>query len=271
MGAGSGKNATHGRGWPLLAACAITLLSVASVEAADERPIATLDRWNTALEYFERGEYAAALPILEDIAIRPMRDAQLMAGTMHWLGQGTPANRERGYALVKLAVDAGQPGAAAQQRKMVESMSGQELIAADRYIADYQSSMDAFQRRQLAMAVELLGLVVDPKAVGTGSTHCAGRIPSLDAKASAIGGVARVVRPEFPPGVVLADRRASIKIALYVARDGSICKSVALERSRRPDLDDAAVYGSKIWMLNPAKLNGQPVEAMHIMNVEFRR
>ncbi len=267
----AGKATMRSKAWLVFAGCAAMLLATKEGHAADKRPIASLDRWHLGLNYFQRGEYAAALPVLEEVAIRPMPDAMLMAGTMYWLGQGTTVDRARGYALVKIAAEEGQPGAVSQEQKMSQQMGGRDLIDADRHINDYRTAMAAFKKSEQDMAIALLGLVVDAAAVANRGEECSGRIPSLDARPSAMGEGAKIRMLPFPAGVVLADREASIKIALHVGRNGAICRSVAIERSRRPDLDDAAVYSSRMWTLSPALLNGEPVESVHIMSVTFRR
>jgi hypothetical protein len=249
----------------------VILLAEPAMSRVDERPIAMVDRWHTGLEYVERGNYAAALPVLEDLSIRGKSDAMLMAGTMYWLGQGAEVDRSRGYALVKLAAESGQAGAASQEQKMATQLTGKELIDADRKIDGYRNATADFKQREQGLALELLGVTVDPAATPSLDKDCTGLIPTLEAKPTSIGEGAKIRMLPFPAGVVLADREATIKIALHVGRSGAVCKSVALERSRRPDLDDAAVYGSQLWTLSPAQLHGKSVESVHIMAVTFRR
>ena len=73
--------------------------------------------------------------------------------------------------------------------------------------------------------------------------------------------------PNYPPQARQAGIQGTVRLSAVIAKDGSI-KTLELE-SGHPLLVDAAVEAVRQWRYKPTLLNGQPVEVITSININF--
>lgn len=98
---------------------------------------------------------------------------------------------------------------------------------------------------------------------------CTGRIVRADTAPTIVGGKTKIVQPNYPVGARRDWNSGRVKVLMHVDASGWVCSAALAESSGDPALDRAAVDGSRLWRINPARAAGQPVESLYIARVEF--
>jgi TonB family protein len=90
-----------------------------------------------------------------------------------------------------------------------------------------------------------------------------------------VGGNIRVprklvdVRPVFPASMRAAGREGQVPIEAIIAADGSVSSVRVVTAQVHPDFAIAAVDAVRQWRFSPTLLNGQPVEVVMTVTVQF--
>jgi protein TonB len=79
--------------------------------------------------------------------------------------------------------------------------------------------------------------------------------------------LARQVKPQYPPLARQARIQGTVKLTAVIAKDGSIQELQVI--SGHPLLVPAALQAVKQWQYNPTLLNGQAVEVVTQIDVNF--
>jgi protein TonB len=77
----------------------------------------------------------------------------------------------------------------------------------------------------------------------------------------------RQVRPQYPPLAKAARVQGTVKFEAVIAKDGSIQNLKVV--SGPPLLVNAALEAVKQWQYKPTLLNGEPVEVITTIDVNF--
>ena len=115
------------RGYALLTALLIGALCAQAL-AAD---------FQTGVEAFERGDFAAALDEWRPLAEQGSARAQGNLGAMYYLGQGLPEDDVQAYAWLNIAVAQGEKNIEAAKKIIAESMTREELARAQELAREY--------------------------------------------------------------------------------------------------------------------------------------
>jgi protein TonB len=77
------------------------------------------------------------------------------------------------------------------------------------------------------------------------------------------------VRPVYPASMRAAGREGQVPMEAVISADGSVSYVRVLSAQVHPDFAIAAVDAVRQWRFTPTLLNGQPVEVVMTVNVQF--
>jgi protein TonB len=80
--------------------------------------------------------------------------------------------------------------------------------------------------------------------------------------------IAPVVRPVYPPELQRQGVQGTVKFEALISRDG-LASEIRLINSPDVGLTQAALDAVKQWRYQPTKLNGENVEVMTVIDVNF--
>jgi TonB family protein len=130
------------------------------------------------------------------------------------------------------------------------------------------------QEDRTARVYATLNVARAEDVVGIAASHPLGPRPAGAVEAYRPGGkVAGLKRlsgrmPAWPPGAAARGASGTVVLCGTVKADGTIAGVTVLE-SPDEDLSKAAAEAYGTWKFEPMKLNGQPVEARHLLVLEF--
>ena len=107
------------------------------------------------------------------------------------------------------------------------------------------------------------------------TTKAASADSSRPAQRLRIGGsmqaakVVKMVRPEYPANMKAAGTEGTVLMEAVIGRDGHIMNLQVLNTQVHPDLVKAATDAVQQWQYEPTYLNGQPVEVITRVTVNF--
>jgi protein TonB len=111
-------------------------------------------------------------------------------------------------------------------------------------------------------------------AQGTPSTPPAA-VPGTEPKRIKVGGSVQAVkmvslaRPAYPPECKAAGIEGSVMLRAVIGKDGSILKLEQVNQLVDRRLVEAAMEAVKQWKYQPTLLNGEPVEVLTEVDVNF--
>lgn len=129
------------------------------------------------------------------------------------------------------------------------------------------------QKLSVVLALGRLNEVIDVKG-----TRVGGAVPadtSRPAQRLQVGGdvqaakLVRMVRPAYPAQAKTAGIEGSVLMEAVVGRDGTILNLKTLNTLVHADLMEAAMTAVRQWQYEPTYLNGQPVEIITAVTVNF--
>src|SRR5262245_59362614 len=69
------------------------------------------------------------------------------------------------------------------------------------------------------------------------------------------------INPDYPRGAAAAGREGWATLSFVVTRDGEVVEALIEQSSGDEDIAQAALEAVRKWRYNPARRNGEPVEA----------
>jgi TonB family protein len=99
--------------------------------------------------------------------------------------------------------------------------------------------------------------------------------PQAPAQRIKVGGnvqaaqLVRQPRPVYPPDLQAAGVEGTVMLQAIILKDGSV-GSIKVLKSAGQALDDAAIVSVRQWQYQPTLLNGEPVEVITTISVEFQ-
>ena len=79
----------------------------------------------------------------------------------------------------------------------------------------------------------------------------------------------RHVRPEYTNDALRARIQGSVVLEALVLANGTVGR-VTVTKSLRPDLDQQAILAARQWLFQPGRQNGNPVDTIVTLILEFR-
>jgi TonB family protein len=79
----------------------------------------------------------------------------------------------------------------------------------------------------------------------------------------------RQVRPVYPPAAKEAGISGVVRLTVVIGKDGKVGSNIRVEKSAGAALDEAALEAVKQWVYQPTLLNGQPVDVITTVEVNF--
>lgn len=148
--------------------------------------------------------------------------------------------------------------------------------------APYQQQVNVPEDRPLQVDVRLaMGRLEDTLTIqGQGTPVVQNSAPGSSAQASVpsrirVGGnvqaakILKMVRPEYPLQMKAAGITGTVVMQAVISREGDVLNLDAISQDVHPDLVEAAMTAVKQWRYQPTLLNGQPVEIITLINVNF--
>jgi TonB family protein len=109
-----------------------------------------------------------------------------------------------------------------------------------------------------------------PQSRSAEGPRCTGKIVQADAGPTTMGKGSYVVRPEYPVRLRNSGVGGTVIFIAHVDRSGWICGAAIAESSGEAALDKEALEALIQWRLIPAMREGEAVEALHRLALDFR-
>lgn len=189
---------------------------------------------------------------------------------MYWFAEGVERNQARAYGLVKAAAALGDGTADDLADHMAQEISGADLLRSERTTEEYFALGSASELARRKWAVGQMGLVIDGTDAAQGSGTCSGHIPSVEKQPM----VVKRAKPQMPRYSVRAreeGRSADVVVAALVDSRGKVCRTQVVDSLYgTDDMGRDAIDAIQLWTFDPPTLNGQPVESMALIKIQYR-
>ena len=266
--------------------------SLVFVGRADESPT-----FQDAHRKYERGDYAAAMSDFRWLAEMGDGRAQLLLALSLYEGLHVPQDLAQAYAWLEIASSstisdtALAKDAAATQRILALSISGKDLLKAERQVQLYWTARKE-SLEQSSRAARLLiypdgktpatysapGCASDPQLRGCSASRDPGTISdgcgtdfTVPDRYPSIFGASSARSPFGETGAVpRLNKDAIVRVAAHVAASGLVCRAAILKESGHYQADKLALLMVRTWRFQPATLAGAPVPSPFVVVIHFR-
>jgi TonB family protein len=270
---------------------AVLVLGTCAAAAGDDLTL------EDARRSYAKGDYEAAMTMFRQLAVRGDTRAQLLIGLAYSEGHHVPRDPVEAYAWLELAASGGgfeqdlTSDIDGARLLLGRTLSGAELLAADRKLGEFQAAWKAYIRDASGPAAELIypdgkgpsgeavaGCAADPGLAGckvaTGAISegeaCRREFVEWDEPA-AIRGPGAVPSPTRHRGAALRlSRTTTVVFAVHLDRSGYVCRAALARPSGRSNADVATLETISRWRFRPATLAGVPVESYFVGRITFK-
>jgi TonB family protein len=237
------------------------------------------------------------MTMFRQLAVRGDTRAQLLIGLAYSEGHHVPRDPVEAYAWLELAASGGgfdqdlTSDIDGARIALAQTLSGKELLAADRMLSEFHDSQKRYLREASGPAAELIypdgagpsgkavpGCAVDPGLAGckvasgaiANDETCRRDIVEWDEPAS-IRGPGAVPSPTRHRGAALSlSRTTTVVFAVHLDRSGYVCRAALARPSGRSNADVATLETISRWRFRPATLAGVPVESYFVGRITFK-
>ena len=172
------------------------------------------------------------------------------------------------------------------------SLSGRDLLAAERIVADYRKRLSERLKQQGEVARKALfsdgsapsassvaGCAEDRWLAGCEAARgrsdsakaCRGEFPDVDAPPVDGGQSASLHVPrQHVPGA-LANETKTVTYALHIGASGFVCRAALVEGSTNINADQTTLQTVTRWQFRPATSGGAPVESLYVGRLSWVR
>jgi TonB family protein len=183
------------------------------------------------------------------------------------IATGSTGNRE--VTRANLAGQWTLPGIPAGDYKVEVRAPGFQLDARTVTLAPGQpSNLDQF--------LSLGGITENVKIVAQGQARTTPQLTNQTPKPIRVGGNVQATKvlyrvdPVYPESAKAQGIEGSVVLQGVIAKDGSLLNVIVINKLADPDLAAAALDAVKQWRYEPTRLNGEPVEVVTTMTVDFK-
>jgi TonB family protein len=81
--------------------------------------------------------------------------------------------------------------------------------------------------------------------------------------------IVRMTRPIYPPQMKEARVTGTVVLQAVISREGNVLNLESISPEVHPDLVEAAMEAVRQWQYEPTLLNGEPVEIVTLININF--
>jgi VWFA-related protein/TonB family protein len=221
--------------------------------------------------------YTGELKVLQDFTA----DRDRLSRTLRSLPVHTSSNDDTQWAQNNQFKD--RPLASLESAvKMLGNLPGKKALvyfgggvprAGTRDSAQLQATIDAALQANVSFyPVDVdgpAGTAVFQSVVTASAQATMQEAPDLFQSATSLPRLQRKVEPEYPLEVRARGVQGTVLVAVTVGVDG-VPKDIRIAQSLDPGLDAAALAAAAQWQFQPARQNGQPVEAPATLQFIFR-
>jgi TonB family protein len=252
--------------------------------------------FDDASRSYTKGDYEVAMDRFRQLAVRGDTRAQLLIGLAHREGHHVARDPVLAYAWLELAASGGgfDPQLTSDiegaRISLAHSLSGKELLAADRMLEEFHSARKQYLREASEPAAELIyphgagpsgkvvpGCAVDPSLAGckvaggaiAGDENCRRDFVEWDEPASVRGPGAAPAPTRHRGAALNLSRTTTVVFAVHVDRSGYVCRAALARPSGRSNADVATLETISRWRFTPATHAGVPVESYFVGRLTF--
>jgi TonB family protein len=246
---------------------------------------------------YSKGDFDTAMAGFRALSEQGDARAQVLLGLALKEGHHVPRDLAAAYAWLDIA--ASTPSIDDELAASVEHtrnelalvLSGRELLAAERLVADYRQRLAA-RLRQLSevarkalypdgstpAAATVAGCAEDRWLAGCEEARgrsdatkgCRGEFPDLDAPPVISGQSAAMHVPRVHGPGTLARETTTVTYALHIDAAGFVCRAALVEGSASHNADQTTLETVTRWRFRPATSGETPVESLYVGRLTYQ-